>query len=122
MMTNSKKNVQLFYYFAKSWVSCWVVGQFCGAQMMIDNDDNFDVNDEFDIELMPLQVAERLEGSAGCAQFPRAFRDLHSQVQIKLASNLFEGGRQICPDTTIDIKLHSRALQRCSPFPLWCSI
>ena len=42
---------------------------------------------ESDIELMPLQVAERLEGSAGCAQFPRAFRDLHSQVQVKIASN-----------------------------------
>ena len=55
---------------------------------MFDDDDNFD---ESDIDLMPLQVAERLEGSAGCAQFPRAFRDLHSQVQIKLASNLSWG-------------------------------
>jgi hypothetical protein len=27
-----------------------------------------------------IQVAERLEGAPGCAQFPNAFRDLHSQV------------------------------------------
>ena len=29
------------------------------------------------------QVAERLEGAPGCAQFPQAFRDLHSQVHCK---------------------------------------
>ena len=81
---------------------------------MFEDNSNFD---EDEIDLMPLQVAERLEGAPGCSQFPRAFRDLHSQVQIKLASNLFEGGRQISPDMTLAIKLHSEALQGCSPFP-----
>ena len=32
---------------------------------------------------MPFQVAERLEGAPGCAQFPQAFRDLHSQVHCE---------------------------------------
>ena len=56
--------------------------------MVFDNYINFD---EDEIDLMPLQVAERLEGAPGCSQFPRAFRDLHSQVQIQLASSLSWG-------------------------------
>ena len=32
---------------------------------------------------VPFQVAERLEGAPGCAQFPQAFRDLHSQVRCE---------------------------------------
>ena len=56
-----------------------------GAQMMFDADGD----NEDEIDLMLLQVAERLEGAPGCAQFPNAFRDLHSQVQNQLPSSLY---------------------------------
>lgn len=62
--------------------------------MIFEDDD--DANED-DFDLTSLQVAERLEGAPGCAQFPNAFRDLHSQVQGQLASlsrwAVEEGGR-----------------------------
>ena len=58
------------------------------AQLMFDDDGD----NEDDVDLMLLQVAERLEGAPGCAQFPKAFRDLHSQVQSQLPSSLFPFG------------------------------
>ena len=57
-----------------------------GAQMILFDDDGYN---EDDVDQILLQVAERLEGAPGCAQFPNAFRDLHSQVQSQLPSSLF---------------------------------
>ena len=55
-------------------------------QIMFDgsDDDDSDGDEDDIVDLMTSQVAERLEGAPGCAEFPRAFRDLHSQVQIWL--------------------------------------
>ena len=48
------------------------------------DDDDSDGDEDDIVDLMTSQVAERLEGAPGCAEFPHAFRDLHSQVQIWL--------------------------------------